>query len=55
MKRTTSAPKSVLCYDVDKDLTSVWYSVFTKSAAPNLVSQIKRLIEEGELNTNMDI
>ena len=29
MNRTTSEPKSVLHYDVDKDLNSVWYPVFT--------------------------
>ena len=35
MNRTTSMPKSVLRCDVDKDLTSVWYSVFTQSCFPN--------------------
>ena len=34
LKRTTSVPISVLCYDLDKDLTSVWYSVFTQSCFP---------------------
>ena len=28
-------PKSVLRYDVDKDLTAVWYSVFFQSCFPN--------------------
>ena len=45
MNKTTSMPKSVLRYDVDKDLISVCYSVFTQSCFPN-----KRLIDEGELN-----
>ena len=44
--RTTSMPKSVLSYDVDRDLTSVWYSVFTQSCFP-----IIRLIYTGELNS----
>ena len=35
LERTTSVPKSVLRYDVDKDLTSVWYSVFIQSCFPN--------------------
>ena len=35
MNRTSSMPKSVICYDVDKDLTSFWNSVFTQSCSPN--------------------
>ena len=33
--RTTRAPKSVLCYDMDKDPTLVWYSDFTCLVFPN--------------------
>ena len=35
MNRTTSVPKSVLRYDVNKVRTFVWYSVFTQSGFPN--------------------
>ena len=38
MNRTTSVPKSVLCYELDKDSTSNW-----KLPSTNLVPQIKRL------------
>ena len=45
LNKTTSMPKSVLHYDVDKDLTSVWNSVFTQSCYQN----------KSALSTNMDI
>ena len=35
MNKTTRVPKSVFHDDVDKDLTSVYYSVFTQSCFPN--------------------
>ena len=35
-------PKSVLRYDVDKDLTSIWYSVFTLSCFPNKKTDRRR-------------
>ena len=39
MNRTTSVPKSVLCYELDKDITSNW-----KLPLTNVVPQIKRLM-----------
>ena len=34
MNRTSRVPKSVLRFDVDKDLTSVWYSACSQSCFP---------------------
>ena len=39
-------PKTVLLYDVDKDLPRSGIL-----SSPNLVSQIKRLMVDGELNS----
>ena len=39
-------PKSVLRYDVDKDLP-----LSCILSSPNLVSQVKRLIDHGESNS----
>ena len=41
LNRTTSMPKSVLCYDVDDDLTLVWNSLFTQSCFPNNIEFIE--------------
>ena len=38
-------PKSVLCYDVDKDLTSFWNSVFTQSCSPNKETDSRRRVK----------
>ena len=46
MNRTTSAPKSVLRYDVDKDLTFVWYSIFTQSCFPNKKTGRRRRVKQ---------
>ena len=43
LNRTTSLPKSVLRYDVDKDLTSVWNSVFSQSCFPHKETDSKNL------------
>ena len=40
--KTTSAPKSVLCYDIDEDLTLVWNSVFTQSCSQNKETDSQR-------------
>ena len=45
INRTTSMPKSVLHYDVDKDLTLVWSSVFTKSCFPNKGTDRQRRVK----------
>ena len=39
VNRTSSVPKSVLCYELDKDITSIW-----KLPLTNLVPEIKRLM-----------
>ena len=46
MNRTSSMPKSVLCYDVDKDLTSFWNSVFTQSCSPNKETDSRRRVKQ---------
>ena len=38
-------PKSVLRYDVDKDLTWVWYSVITQSYFPNKTTDRPRRVK----------
>ena len=44
INRTTSAPKSILRYDVDQDKPR-------SGISPCLLSQIKRLVVKGELNS----
>ena len=39
-------PKSVLRYDVDNDLTSVWYFVFTLSCFPNKKTNRRRRVKQ---------
>ena len=46
VNRTTSMPKFVLHYDVDKDLTLVWYSVFTQSCFPNKETYRQRRVNQ---------
>ena len=50
MNRTTSMPMSVLRYDVDKDLTSIWYSVFAKSCFPNEIQLYLILFDVGNIS-----
>ena len=45
MNTTSSVPKSVLSYDVDEDLTSVWFSVITQSCSPNKETDSRRRVK----------
>ena len=51
MIRTSRVPKSGLRYDVDKDLTSVWYSVFSQSCFPKNLLSTCQLITKDYTNT----
>ena len=48
--RTTSMPKYVLHYDKDKNLTSIWYSVFAKSCFPNEIQLYLILFDVGNIS-----
>ena len=45
LNRTNSMPKSVLCYDVDNDLTLVWNSVLTQSCFPNKKTERRKRVK----------
>ena len=57
VNRTTSMPKSVLHYVVDKDPTSVWYYDFTLSCFPNKKTgrqnRVKLFIRVGNISRDV--